>query len=360
MKKYITYKCNQCKRTIDKQINNLQPFIDKCDITLNCRGKLKPIFVKSTRNLRASSSDLQDWMPKDIDLVKETILDQVTFTNLANSFDNHLVLAVEQSDEFLSTINLVFSVQKENNFNYSEFTYYTNPETNSISGKDSSNSGLILKYSVSDEIEVFVNGKQYIENLDFTRSLINDEGYIINFNSTLRVKSTVKIIVYKQQEILKSNPLEFKINAKLNLVDAISWGNIEKISFNNKNYLIYICSDITAIGVNARLNLYPAENSLDLDKCFFLLSKPNFSAVDRNISQVIPLNNLIEDNTYVKINIKDGKYYCAVTTAAIIDLYPIINYLQFKSNDIEYVKDSSTIATEIEVINSNKFIIGEV
>lgn len=362
MKKYITYKCNQCKRTIDKQINNLQPFLDKCDITLNCRGKLKPIFIKSTRNLRASSSDLEDWMPRYNDnYIQSKQIEKPEFINLANSFNNHLVLAVEEQQFNDSNIELKFSIQHENNFNYIEYTYYVEPGTTSLSGKDNSNNSQILRYTSEDELIIYVNGKQILESADidgFQKAIVNNVGYIINFNFPILFKSTIKIIVYKQQPIIESNPIEFKLNSELVNNSEISWDNITKIHFNNKNYLIYICSDITNISMNSRLNLYPSENDLDLSKSFFLISTPNYTIIDRNKIQVIPLNNLVEDNTFIKIEIKNSKYTCSITADSIVDIFPEISYLQFKNSSLEYINERSIISTEIIKNIPNKFIIG--
>lgn len=356
MKKFITYKCSSCKRTIDKQVNNLQPFINKCDITLNCLGRLKPILVKSTKQLLPSSSNFEDWIPRNVNkpIISNEILPS-EFLNLANSITNDLVLAIEESEEIETSIDLKFSIQHENTFPYTEYTYYIEPGVTSISGKDNSNNSQILKYTSDDEVLVYLNGKQIT---DFTKSIVNNIGYVINLNTTTVFKSTIKIIVYKQQEIITSNPIKFILNSELYSETNNSWSNITKINFNNKNYLIYICSDITDIALNSRLNLYPFENNLDLSKCFFLLSNPNFTSIDRNKNQVVPLNNLVEDNTYIKIEIKNNKYECLVTTSAIIDIFPEIFYLQFKDSSLEYTNERSEIVTEVIKKIENKFIIG--
>lgn len=362
MKKFITYKCTQCQRTIDKEVNNLQPFIDKCDITLKCLGRLKPYFVKSTKNMLSSASALEDWIPRYIEKdIKINELNVPEFINIANSFGNHLMLAVEQEQQNQTNIQLRFSIQHENTFDFFEYTYYIEPGISSISGKDNSNNSQILRYTNEDEVLVYMNGKQIFEGTgtdNFQKNIVNNIGYIINFNSPPILKSVIKVVVYKQQSITESDPIDFILNSALSTDLETSWYNITKIHFNNKDYLVYICPDTSNISMNSKLNLYPAENNLDLSKCFFLLSTPNYTIVDRNKTQIIPLNNLVEDNTYIKIQIKDGTYQFLVTSAAVIDIFPEISYLQFKNSSLEYVNERSAISTDLLEKIPNKFIIG--
>lgn len=361
MKKFITYRCTICNRNIDKQINNLQPFVNKCDITLNCRGRLKPIRVKNVKNILPTRSGLNDWIPRDRELIDQVLLEQETFSGIEASFENHLVLAVKQNN-ISEDLQLIFSVQHEKNFDYIEYTYNVDPGTISISGKDNSVNNQILKYTVEDDILIYVNGQQIAESSNsdgFTRTLVNDVGYLINFNSPISKKSLVKVVVYKYQIISISNPISFTRNENLNSNRGNAWDNINEVSINGEKYNIYICSDITNITKNSRLNLYPAENDLDLSEAFFLLSRPNYTCKDRNVWQLVPLNNLVEDVTYIKSYIKNKSYKLDVTNRAIIDLASPISYVQFKNPDVEYIQDKSPILIDVsEEKKPTKFIIG--
>jgi hypothetical protein len=347
MKKFITYKCTNCKRTTDLAINNLQPFIDKCTITNQCLGKLKPIKIKSTRNILPSvNNNVQDWIPRNSELVTKTELQTQKFYSIDCSIDNKIVIASKKDAPFTIT----FSIQKEVNSNYKEYTYELNQGSLSISGKDNSNTSQILKFSTDDDVYVYLNGKLLVDTIDYTKVFLNNEGYLISLVSPNVGKSIVKIIVEKSSSLIEAEPITFIKNSDLNYDSGNAWSNIETVVINDEQYNLFVCSDINSLPANYRLNLYSDNND------FILLSKPNFTALDRNYINVIPLSNLRDDSTYLKIEINSTKQILASENCIKNMSIPIV-IDQVKDQVNEFLNSSSDINTEI-VDMTNKFFIG--
>lgn len=256
-KKIVTYRCTTCNRTKDYEASKLHSFIDLCSITLNCTGKLLPIATKSLRNVLASTpvDGVPDWISRfeiSNNQTSTTINsnDQNLYVTLASSNSLGLSLAVKRENSTIdnnpSSFSLSFATQQSEVNSFDEFTYFISTTFNSVSGPDSTSSKKVLRFTSSDIVKVFLNGVELNEGTyinDYRLSYNGQNGYQIVFNSSYSISSTVKVIVYQNQNIVLSNPITFTRNTLLvsSLENQTAWSNVSKIEFENDTFDVYTC-----------------------------------------------------------------------------------------------------------------------
>ena len=65
-KLYGKYSCDTCKREIEIAQDSLRPFLDKCNITYKCSGRLKLTGETSVRSQFKTppAANIIDWVPR--------------------------------------------------------------------------------------------------------------------------------------------------------------------------------------------------------------------------------------------------------------------------------------------------------
>lgn len=337
-KRFITYKCNTCKRTKDFLADDLHSFINLCTITQHCPGKLAPIATKNIRSILASNpiAGVLDWLPKEAPPEVSNKIIPKTFL-LDNSFSQVMCIAVKNSGQTLPTdFNLTFTVQKTNVQEFTEYVYNLGANQDTIIGADISSQAKVLKFTNTDNVSVYING---VQTEDISVKYSDSVGYAIVLNTTRNVISNIRVVVYPRIDISETATINFVKNNALILSKTTAWSNINSIILNGHKYILY-SSVLNMLPANKELNLYPgnALNDLVLSDMYFLLSNNPFTSIDRILTFVVPLNVLTTPDLWVKNYVDSSTKHIQVSYQAVEQITSPI--------------DVTLIAAETVVINS--------
>jgi len=382
-KKIVTYKCTTCNRTKDYEASKLHSFIDLCSITLNCSGKLLPIATKSLRNVLASAP--VDGVPDWISRFENTNANQITSINsseqnlyvtLASSSSLALSLAVKRQNPSInnnpSSFTVSFATQQFEVSTFDEFTYFITSTFNSVSGPDTTSSKKVLRFTSSDIVKVFLNGVELSEGTlinEYRLTYNGQNGYKVVFNTSYSVSSTVKVIVYQNQNIVLSNPITFTRNTLLvsSLDNQTSWSNVSTIEYQNDIFDVYTCLDTLSLPANQILNVYPNGNhfssnivSPELSSFRFLLSYPPFSVIDRIYSAFISFHNLSDVDNHIRLYSNKGSITLEVSKSSVsyVSFAPL---LHVADDNLEWLSSATiSITDDTSIIPNNPYIIGPI
>jgi len=382
-KKIVTYKCTTCNRTKDYEASKLHSFIDLCSITLNCSGKLLPIATKSLRNVLASAP--VDGVPDWISRFENTNANQITSINsseqnlyvtLASSSSLALSLAVKRQNPSInnnpSSFTVSFATQQFEVSTFDEFTYFITSTFNSVSGPDTTSSKKVLRFTSSDIVKVFLNGVELSEGTlinEYRLTYNGQNGYKVVFNTSYSVSSTVKVIVYQNQNIVLSNPITFTRNTLLvsSLDNQTSWSNVSTIEYQNDIFDVYTCLDTLSLPANQILNVYPNGNhfssnivSPELSSFRFLLSYPPFSVIDRIYSAFISFDNLSDVDNHIRLYSNKGSITLEVSKSSVsyVSFAPL---LHVADDNLEWLSSATiSITDDTSIIPNNPYIIGPI
>jgi len=382
-KKIVTYKCTTCNRTKDYEASKLHSFIDLCSITLNCSGKLLPIATKSLRNVLASAP--VDGVPDWISRFENTNANQITSINsseqnlyvtLASSSSLALSLAVKRQNPSInnnpSSFTVSFATQQFEVSTFDEFTYFITSTFNSVSGPDTTSSKKVLRFTSSDIVKVFLNGVELTEGTlinEYRLTYNGQNGYKVVFNTSYSVSSTVKVIVYQNQNIVLSNPITFTRNTLLvsSLDNQTSWSNVSTIEYQNDIFDVYTCLDTLSLPANQILNVYPNGNhfssnivSPELSSFRFLLSYPPFSVIDRIYSAFISFDNLSDVDNHIRLYSNKGSITLEVSKSSVsyVSFAPL---LHVADDNLEWLSSATiSITDDTSIIPNNPYIIGPI
>lgn len=357
-KKFITYKCNRCKRTKEFNTDNLHAFINLCTITQGCSGRLAPIARKNLRDILPSApvSGLTDWQPRNsVAAITSTSVQLQTNVQLSSDSTGTLTLAVQNQVLPIvmpTHIRIVFAELSSDVQNYVEFDFNMAAGFTTITGADNSSSAKVLSFTESDSIVVYINGVHYDETNYTLVYDQNQRGYMITFKSTVTYSATVKIVVFPSTSINLTAPLTFVENQTISN-NTTAWLNASALSFNNTTWTTYTCSDVSGLPRNTLFNIYPgsnqilsdsatfnmalAGNSITLDQFAFLLANDPFTVIDRNHNAIVFLNDLVDDTTYVRYYSTYNFEELQVSNLAISALTAPIQITQVDNTGFEWL-----------------------
>jgi hypothetical protein len=352
-KRFITYKCNVCKRTKDFSADNLHAFINLCTITQNCSGKLSPIATKNIRSILPSEpvNGLLDWIPQNA-VILNTVAAVETIFPLDSNSDQIMTIAVlnEGFTALDDTFSLTFTVQRTNIQDFVEYTYTLAANQDTIIGADNSSQSKVLKFISSDNVNVFING---VQTNQFVLQYSDTVGYAIVLNTTRTVSVSVKVVVYPQISITETTSVQFTKNENLTFLKSTAWNNAKSIMLNGLEYVLY-SSVLESLPANKELNLYPG-NSLtnySLSNMYFLLSNDPYTSIDRILDFIVPLDILSTPDLWVKYYVDSNKKQIQVSYLALTSIEnPIICNL-INSEIITTNKLSSSVNIALPKNNS--------
>lgn len=339
-KKYVTYKCNKCLRTKDIEIDNstyyqslqgntststrqritfFNPFIDKCNITQNCDGKLIPLSSKSVRSVLPSlpQEGLIDWSPRNkLNLPTSSKTVDSTYIDISTASSFKLALAIKST--FISPpeeIKLNFSAQAANANEYVEYNYYMTSSFTSIVGADSSANAKVLRFSPADTIKVYANGVELEENTNYTLVYNGDIGYQINFATSYLSSTLIKVVVYQTSLLVHTQDLTFKRNDLLVITTSnqTAWSNVLHFNFgkeatNNELHL----ADATSISYVQTFQFDIYQSAMP---CFVYLNNVKLNSSEYVIDELhnsITFNNALHLNDKIKV-IQNGQNILVTT-----------------------------------------------
>ena len=378
-KKFQTYKCTTCKRTIDIAFDPKRPFIEKCNITFGCTGALSKIGEKDIGNLHASYQyGVENWRGRNEKAYDATPPSEEVFRTFSSCRDHEFVIGVDaELVDASATLNVVFDTLKlaaiqltDKSQIFSEYVFKFSLETISptLNGVDDSPVPQALAFDESHDVLVFLNGVQQLEttamllNRDFV-TYLTDTSLPVNslkFNKTLPEMSVVTVIVRKKIDG-KNVTLELTANKILANSKPGPWSNVESIKcyvniagdVKEKTYYLFTIDSAEQAGLNVRLhaNVKENDNSINLshssggvtrteslsspthnnpalgsnfDSVIGIFSNGNLDTTDRDTFSFFRFSKLRGTDGFLKFMKIDNKYLWVVSDSVIEkSYYPI-------------------------------------
>lgn len=258
-KKFQTYKCNVCKRKIDKEFAPIYSFIHKCNITYKCLGILEKIGEKNVSSLQATfQSGVENWRPRGQTLFvnPEVIVDKVVPLSTSNKRSITIGIDADHAQNF-DKLKLKVVQIKDKSLTFNNFQYrvtYTQLPGYSVYGTDSFGNSLSFSL-VDDAVFVFVNGEQ-LTSTDYVLSQNT-----VGFNIPIQAYSIINLIIKEKSEETE-RLLSFTSNSGLQNFFPGAWSNVNTINCPitlmdgrvvNKLYKLYTLDDPNELGFNVQL-----------------------------------------------------------------------------------------------------------
>ena len=401
-KTYVTYQCSTCKRTIDKEFNPNNAFIEKCSITYSCTGKLYKVAEKNSLNLITPVVDgIENWRPRNTKIANITYEKQGDLLYFAGTTEsNKLTIGVKRSPLVESSygIKLRIATVKDKVQPVTEYYFKVTNPTNTFSGNDNSLEQNPLLFDSSDTVLVYVDGvKQQpslfppgVNEVNLPYKTNKEDNSIptntIVFYNPLQINKIVTIVVMKHVD-LNYGFLNF---IKHGLTTSIgAWGNLKSITkFNEKTnqnevFDLFTLESANGIAINDRIQtitepcIQVCQDHLSLfddgfvpDGGFIeyptigLFARPPFTIKDRNLNNFFDYSDLVGVTMYLKYeNISSTKMWM-ISSPCINSVFPQINrkeYIVFGGKTIidSAIKETSN-STNIIMENPifSNYIIG--
>lgn len=361
MKKFTEYKCDTCKRTNVIENDTRRFFIPKCNITLGCTGKLVPIGESNTKDVVSIKpvAGLEDWRARGTTSEYAPEIIPEKFILLSNGPSNEIVLAVKSSLAQGSTITATFNVVKNRSTSFKEYTYTRLAPITQVNGLDDTPDKKLLRFSLTDEIRVFVNGIEKIESVDWTRNALT---HTISFITTLVEDSTIVITVAPQQAVT-TKILIFTKNTLGAFIDT-AWGNVETIKIggtSGQDYDVYTCPSVELdIDINTSLTLTSLNgtSNINLEDALFLLSNKPWSYIDRVFTYYGDCGKIMNNVADIKMTKIDNELQIQISEYGISDIFPQIICSSIFAN--EELEDSDKAGIDFLQTYNNQNILGPV
>ena len=355
MNRFKRYQCDTCKKEVDLDNNITHAFIDKCNLTAGCAGRLRFVSEKNTKdNILNFENAVQG--DRIGGLISTTSLGE--YISLSSSSSNDLVLAIEsQSYPQSAAVEVMFeeAVGKERSFK--EFAFNLTVPVIAFSGKDDSVEQKVLMFDNTDIVKIFINGQEISPEKYIAENNVIKFSEQIVYSTYSSSSLFVKVLVFIPTTTVNKT-LTFKKN-----VPGLSqgaWSNVDKVTFNGKIYELFTCVNHLSLDVNTRLTFKSKtiNNQQITSPGFLLLSDAPFVYVDRIFTRAIQIDELNSSTHHIKYDTSFN-----VTANSISDLYPPIHVLSVFNADAES-EILETIGTDVSanlnITKNNKYILGPV
>lgn len=387
MKKFLRVVCDTCFRFTDQQVDNTRVSIDKCVITLGCKGKLQPAaYVSNTQITPAPKVGVSDWVPRNFQASERVgVSGEEKLIDTSTGEVQQLVLAVsltgQPSDS--STVMLTLAARSNEPKNYRQYTYSFDTEFTTVSGIESGLAKKSLFFSVAgadpDLVEVYVNGvkkhrgqgaedyKLYDPNDTFSQT-VPQNTIVFNNKITPDFTTQVDVIVSKSAQLNTTQLTFYRNKDDPSRVKTGSWENASAVqrfaggAQSAKTFWLYTCDigDVTNISLNSIL--YPtgtltlnSTQQVSLSDAQLLFAKKPYSTLDRYVDIYCQLTDLAQDTNYLKYHVVNGIPALEVTESSLTTSYPPAKVLKFNT---ESTIKSALAGVEDQLVIDGKLVIG--
>lgn len=353
MKKYVKLKCSVCERQKDQLIDSVHYKPDRCTITLGCEGRLSPIGFTSDGKtiLSAPPTGASNWYPRGSTVTSTAALKSEALYDTSTGKKRQFVIAV-QNDQLgfapgsLSTIKLDLDTEQQTAKDYRQYTYRKSVPFTSINGVEDGQAKKVLRYSTSDEVQVYLNGVKRDLGADYllydgtTTSAVPPN--TVTFTSTITGTSNQVDIIVTQAtpstittiELTRSIDDESRANSG-------AWEGIDYVKHKELgDWSLFYCdfSEIsTTLPIDVKLrfkevsikNTPTDEYSVINFACILLSRTKVYTPVDRQRAKWVPLYNLDADTGYLVIKMIEGERALLITESSAVDVFPILDLHRF-------------------------------
>lgn len=368
--KYIVYQCGVCKRETEIALDARRPDPVRCNITLNCRGKLQRVGERNTKGFLFTPivPGLDDYVPRGTDLTvlpvpevqqpvtiftgsgtitcalveRDPPIDNVSSFYVYGEDDSRVMIEARPGSNrtFINSYMVLYVYEiTPTMLKYRKYTYEAPNGIQLLRGLDDSPEGKNLRFQTDDTVKVFVNG---VETLNFDRSVANQ----ITLTPAVTVQnSIVEVYVYDELSTVVPDedliPLTFRplqaSNADISIRQKNCWGDFYGVQIGGKTRLLMHCLDTGELDVNksygiVRAEMVPADTSsspipIRYRDLFFLLGKEPFMFQDKELHAFVNAEKVMSSSTILNYrqSVASGDYELVIDSTLIDQVFhPII------------------------------------
>lgn len=354
MKKYLRLSCTVCKRTTDKLVDDTHFSPDKCTITFKCEGRLFPVEYRSNANIiSAPVTDVTDWRPRGTSLASEVNDATPSFINTATGTTSQIVLAVRMAVDpgIGSTLTLTLNERASAPKNYRQYIYRSEVSFSSVSGVEAGLEKKTLRYTTTDNVEVYLNGVKLEQGLLPENYQLYDGTLTssvppntVNFNQQIALPGITQVDVIVSPAVVTTQVLlTFNRNqSDESRLNTGSWENVDRVEQLNAStwrpYYLFTLDLADATQLNLNTILTAASNAVvngfinipaaDIE---ILLAREPYSILDRYTNLVVPLTTLGFERDYLKYYVVNGVSVLYVTETAVAPVFPLLRVQKFST-----------------------------
>lgn len=359
MKKYVTLKCSTCTRQKDELVDLTRFKPDRCTITLGCEGRLSPIGYTSegTSVLSVPPTGLSNWYPRGTTLSSSKSLQQDSMYNTSTGTKQQIVLAVPVNNlGFVpgpqAKLTLTLEAEQQTSKEYRQYTYRKSTSFTIINGVEDGQTKKVLRYTPSDQVEVYLNGVKRVRGVDYELNDGTSTSAVppnsVMFLSTITGTSNQVDVVVTQSTSPDLRNLTF--NRAIDDESRAGTGAWEGIGFITSaaigDWVLFYCdfaevSALFTLDVKLRFSSAtivdaPGGPTYDVTLATMLLSRTKVNTqVDRQRAKWIDVTKLNTETDFLSVKNLDGKRAMLVTEASAQDVFPLLDVVRFKAPSLQ-------------------------
>jgi len=359
MKKYVKLKCSACARQKDQLIDSAHYTPDRCTITLGCEGRLTPIGLTSDGSSTLSNppTGTSNWYPRGSVVAKTSALKNDVLYDTSTGSKKQFVIAVSNDAlNFIpsgqSSLKLELYIEQQTAKDYRQYTYRRSSPFTTINGVEDGQAKKVLRYTTSDEVQVYVNGVKRDAGIDYllydgTQSSAVPPNTVMFTTQITGANNQVDVIV-TQASAVQTGTLMFQraINDE-SRAGLGAWEGVDSVKTPAHGvWSVFYCdfseiSSTFALDVKLRLKELSIRQS-DNDPwspiqaaCILLSRTKVHTPIDRQRAKWVPTYGLNTDTEYLVVKMVDGERSLLVTEGAALDVFPTLEVLRFGSHKLQ-------------------------
>ncbi len=328
-KRYITYKCTVCKRSIDLLRDDSRVRPNYCVITKGCSGTLSAVGEADIGEILPDKDDptLVDWYPRGSKPTPSTVQPDPSFP-ISTSSTGIISVALKEQQPTRESFILKVLERKVESIPYVQYIFRLANEASTVSGRDSQNRNLRFDQLAIDEDRIIVR----VNGVERTTAAgeITLTPNLVTFSDDLSVGDTVDVYVYADKESVEKN-ITFLVNSKVEITNNTgAWANIRYVEdvSNGVNavnlWWCYTASNLQVISRSSRIKvigLFESDGVTPILADFlFLLASSPYYGVDRYLNFVV-LPSVVSNDFLLKSSDVSPRELI-VQQSLITEIYP--------------------------------------
>lgn len=368
MKNYLRYTCTVCKRTSDKLVDSTHFTPDKCTITYKCTGRLLPVAYRSSGAIISTPEvGIIDWRARGSVIENPANTQSINLIDSSCGTTGQIVLAVKatSSPPIWATVKVKLEQKSDTPKNYKQYVYRSETFISTVSGVESGLEKKVLRYSLTDIVEVYLNGVKLNQGLGdnefqiYTGTTnVSGDGTIVAPVPPNTVKLNKTYAVGASPSGITQIDVMVSASSQVSYVDLVFsrnkedesrkntgvWENVDSVSVYNgtawTNWYLFTLdlADATQLTLNTILTATQdvkllgagqASIAVPLSNVQILLARKPYSILDRYTNAAVPLEAMYNSNNYFKYIAKDNSLVFYITEPAVKAVYPLLKINKF-------------------------------